>query len=300
MTGGVSRERPTGREVRGPARVLVHLTVALDDRDRHAGHVLVLTVAVDPGFDLGEIVGSRSGESRHRDFVHARRGSRRERDTWAMTSVEPAPPRLASSLASSADPLLDPDEGLSGELVLGADFAGVAAPDVRIEACEFRDARLTGGEFEGSVLTDVRFVGCDLSGALFTESQWLRVEFQNCRAAGLVVAQARLRDVRFADSKTDGCNARLARAERLVFDNCSLVDADFYDATIDGGAFDDCDLRTANFASAKLDTVRFRRSNLEALRGATGLRGSAVSSEQVLPLALGLFSELGIAIDDET
>ncbi len=217
-----------------------------------------------------------------------------------MTSSEPAPPRLAGSLASSPDPVLDADEGLSGELVLGADFAGVAASDVHIEGCELRDARLTGGEFEGSVLTDVRFVGCDLSGALFTESQWLRVELQNCRAAGLVVAQARLRDVRFADSKTDGCNARLSRAERLVFDNCSLVDADFYDATIDGGAFDDCDLRTANFASAKLDTVRFRRSNLEALRGATGLRGSAVSSEQVLPLALGLFSELGIAIDDET
>ena len=35
----------------------------------------------------------------------------------------------------------------------------------------------------------------------------------------------------------------------------------------------------------------------EGVRGATSLRGAVVSPEQVMPLALGLFAELGIRVD---
>ena len=38
-------------------------------------------------------------------------------------------------------------------------------------------------------------------------------------------------------------------------------------------------------------------SDLEGVRGATSLRGAVVSPEQVMPLALGLFAELGIRVD---
>jgi uncharacterized protein YjbI with pentapeptide repeats len=214
--------------------------------------------------------------------------------------VEPAPPRLRTDLAEPSDVTLDDGEELQDALLVSTDLAGIVAPDAHIAGCELRGARLTGADLEGAVLTDVCFVGCDLSGAIFTEAQWLRVELRDCRATGLVLAQARLRDARFVSSKLDGLNARLVRGERVTFDDCSLVDADFYETGVDNGAFADCDLTTANFTAARLGGAHFRRSRLERLRGATGLRGASVSPEQVLPLALGLFADLGIALlDDE-
>jgi uncharacterized protein YjbI with pentapeptide repeats len=215
--------------------------------------------------------------------------------------VEPAAPRLAPDLAQPSSVALDDGDELQDALLVGTDLTGTVAPDAHVAGCELRDARLTGADLEGAVLTDVSFVGCDLSGAIFTEAQWLRVELRNCRASGLVVAQARLRDVRWVGSKLDGLNARLVRGERVVFEDCSLVDADFYETTLEGGAFDDCDLVTANFAAARLSDVRFRHSRLERLRGAGGMRGAAVSAEQTLPLALSLFADLGISLlDDES
>ena len=49
----------------------------------------------------------------------------------------------------------------------------------------------------------------------------------------------------------------------------------------------------------KTDGLRLRESDIEGLRGATSLRGAVVSPEQVLPLALSIFAELGITIERE-
>ena len=134
---------------------------------------------------------------------------------------------------------------------------------------------------------------------MLTESQWLRVELRNCRMSGLVVSQSRLRDVRFTEGKLDGGDFRLSRAERVVFDACAMPDADLYEAQLTHVLFDHCDLRRAHFSAVKTDDLRLRGSDLEGLRGATALRGAVVSPEQVLPLALSVFAELGITIERE-
>jgi uncharacterized protein YjbI with pentapeptide repeats len=216
-----------------------------------------------------------------------------------MPTSSPAPPRLPSSFDERGRRnLADEDEWID-ELVVGADLDGAVAGHVRIAGCELRDVRLTGAELDRCVLTDVRLVSCELSGAILTESSWLRVELQNCRMAGLIVSQSRLRDVRFSDDKLDGADFRMSRAERVVFEACAMPDADLYEALLTSVAFEACDLRRAHFSAVKVDGLRLHRSNVEGIRGGASLRGATVSPEQVLRLALGVFAELGIRIEPD-
>ena len=228
------------------------------------------------------------------------RGSPVPGDTRRVPSSSPAPPKLPSSF----DELARRDPRRRGRMDRRARCRcrspwrgrGTRAHHGMRAA---RRAELTGAELDRCELTDVRLVGCELSGAILTESSWLRVELQNCRMAGLIVSQSRLRDVRFTDDKLDGADFRMSRAERVVFEGCAMPDADLYEALLTSVAFDACDLRRAHFSAVKVDGLRLHRSNLEGIRGGASLRGATVSPEQVLPLALGVFAELGIRIEPD-
>lgn len=74
--------------------------------------------------------------------------------------------------------------------------------------------------------------------------------------------------------------------------------ADFYEAKLDGSAFQSCDLRRAQFSKASTEGARLAGSRLEGIRGAGGMSGVVIESDQVLPFALGVFADLGITIDD--
>ena len=116
--------------------------------------------------------------------------------------------------------------------------------------------------------------------------------------AGLVLSDAQLRDVRFVGCKLDGANFRFAQMTQVVFEGCSLVDADFAGATFDTVTFDRCNLRDSDFSQATAASTRLHGSAVDGLRGASGLAGITIDTTQVTPLALGVFSELGITIDD--
>ena len=158
--------------------------------------------------------------------------------------------------------------------------------------------RLTGARLEHLRLVDVLVVDCELSGTLATESSLQRVEFRDCRMSGLVMSDTKLRHVRFRDCKLDEANFRFVRAEQVVFEGCSLVDADFCESVFTASAFLHCDLRNAEFSKASMKGARLAGSVLDGLRGAGYLRGVVVGTDQVLPLALGVFADLGISISD--
>jgi hypothetical protein len=53
------------------------------------------------------------------------------------------------------------------------------------------------------------------------------------------------------------------------------------------------------FTKAAMAGTPLGGSTLDELKGAAALRGVVVGTDQVLPLALGLFRDLGIVISDE-
>jgi uncharacterized protein YjbI with pentapeptide repeats len=70
------------------------------------------------------------------------------------------------------------------------------------------------------------------------------------------------------------------------------------EASLDHVEMTGCDLTGADVTRARMDGVRFRSSTLDSLTGATALAGATIDPAQLVPLALSLFGELGIGLDD--
>jgi uncharacterized protein YjbI with pentapeptide repeats len=77
------------------------------------------------------------------------------------------------------------------------------------------------------------------------------------------------------------------------------MDADFYEAAITKSALDGCDLRGSDFSKASVQGLRLSRSRLDGVRGGMSMGGVVVTGDQVLPLALSLFSDLRIEIQND-
>jgi uncharacterized protein YjbI with pentapeptide repeats len=83
----------------------------------------------------------------------------------------------------------------------------------------------------------------------------------------------------------------------VLLDGCSLAHADLTGVTMKAAAIVDCDLRAGDVTKARLAGARLNGSTIEGLRGAGALRSVVIGTEQVLPLALAIFADLGITIE---
>lgn len=179
-------------------------------------------------------------------------------------------------------------------------FAGERASHVDVMGCRLSGAVFTGVEIDRLRLTDTVLEDCELSGAVLTRLAAVRVEFRRCRLSSFVAAGGDCQDVRFTDCKLDGANFRMTTWERSVFDGCLLTDADFGSGRLlSGTRLHRCDLTGADFSKAALDGVSLQGSTLDGVRGGDFFRGAVIGTDQVLPLALSVFSALGIRIDDD-
>jgi uncharacterized protein YjbI with pentapeptide repeats len=183
--------------------------------------------------------------------------------------------------------------------VTDADLTGEVADGVRLTRCELHRVVLTGAELRKLALVDVLAIDCDLSGAFLPEAAWRRVELRNCRMAGVVISQANLSHVRFVECKLDGASFRFTHGDHLELTDCSMVEADLCETALTKSTLDGCDLRGSDFSKAAVQGVRLGRSKLDGVRGSMSMRGVVVAGDQVIPLALSLFGDLGIAIQNE-
>jgi uncharacterized protein YjbI with pentapeptide repeats len=221
------------------------------------------------------------------------------RRSAALRFSPPLSPEPPSATLVGEHSLVSSHDDWEDERVFDVDLAGQVADRVRLTRCELHRAVLTGTQLRGLTLVDVLAVDCELSGALLHEALFQRVELRNCRMTGVVISQSRLNHVRFNECKLDEANLRLVQADHVEMTDCSLIDADFYEARLSKSAFDGCDLRGCDFSKASVQGLRLGRSRLDGVRGGMSMGGVVVTGDQVLPLALSLFGELRIEIQNE-
>jgi hypothetical protein len=210
----------------------------------------------------------------------------------------PQKPRLPSDLPFSSEPVVNDDLDLF-QLTIQGDFSTQRGQEMTVEEAHVLRASFVGADLRRLRLTDVLVEGCNFSGANMEEASFCRVEFIDCRISGVLIPQARLQDVTFAGCKLDGANFRMLEAERIHFEHVDLRGAEFSAARLTSACFFDCDLSEADFSQAVLAGARLHGSSLDELKGGEYLRDIVIDSTQVLPLALRVFSALGIRIDDE-
>jgi uncharacterized protein YjbI with pentapeptide repeats len=215
-----------------------------------------------------------------------------------VKSTTPAPPRLPTALTPVSDSALRDEEFLS-ESTASGDFTGLDREEWILERCRIENARLVAATLHRMRLTDVVIENADLSGADLDESALTRVVFKDCRMSGVILSRCTLRDVLFVDCRLDDASFRMGEAKAVSFEDIDLRRGDFYAALLEGTRFFDCDLTGAQFAKARTPGVRFHGSNLSDLQGGSDLAGAVIDSSQVLSVALGVLSALGIQVDDE-
>jgi uncharacterized protein YjbI with pentapeptide repeats len=175
------------------------------------------------------------------------------------------------------------------------------APDV--DGLQIRDSRLRSVVFTGVTLSRTKWRNCfvercELSGAGLHGAVMSRVEFDDCRLTGCVLAEAKLSHVLFRRCRMDGASLRMSATSEVEFEECDLRGADFADVTLDGARFARCDLTGANFSQARMSGCDLRGSNVAGLIGGRSLAGVRIDATQITPMAVNVFSALGITVDD--
>lgn len=179
-----------------------------------------------------------------------------------------------------------------------ADVTGAVADEVELVESTFRAVRFTGSNLRRLTVRDCRFERCELSGVVFDDAAFTRVEFADCRLSGAVFAESRLRHVRFDGCRLDSVNLRMAAATPVAFHGCQLPAADFYGADLAGSELLDCDLTGAGFSHARLAGCRLHGSDLTDLAGGDAFRSIEIDDAQLVPMALAVFGGLDIRVTE--
>jgi fluoroquinolone resistance protein len=216
----------------------------------------------------------------------------------AVPAAVPVAPRLPADLTDAGGIVLGTDQRWES-LRIRADFAGQVAEDLEVNGCLVTGSTFTGAELVRARVSDSVFERCDLSAAVLDHAALTRVEFDDCRLSGADLSAARLVDVVFRECRLVDISLRMASGHRVRFDHCDLGGADLYASQLPGARFFDSNLTGAELSQAKLTEARLHGSRFDSLRGAAALRGTTISSAQIVPVALQLLAVLEITVDDE-
>jgi uncharacterized protein YjbI with pentapeptide repeats len=197
---------------------------------------------------------------------------------------------------------LDPGDDLvafqayDGVAVDGREFTDLNVGNMRLLECRFRRTGL-----ERCDLTRTAFVDCTLEdvrlvGTVAANSQWRDSALRASLLAGTDLAGSQLRRVTIIDCKLETVNLRGADLREVVFEGCTVAHLDLGEATLDRCVFRDCRLSALDLTKASLTGTDFRTSQLDVHRGHLSLAGATIDVDQLLGLAPGIATELGIDV----
>jgi uncharacterized protein YjbI with pentapeptide repeats len=158
----------------------------------------------------------------------------------------------------------------------------------------FQGGRLAKAQLRDVLMRDVRLIATGLG-----ESHWTDVTVAESIAAGAEVFGAELRRVTFRGCKLDSVNFRGSTLNEVTFAGCELRDVDFAGATLTRAAFPGSRLARTDFTNVTMDKTDLRGAELGVIIGPDSLRGSCVSTGQLVYLAPVLAETMGITVSDD-
>lgn len=222
--------------------------------------------------------------------------SRRSKPGSRGGSAAPAGPRLPNALEEVTLDLADPTDLRDARIT---ELTGEGdLDDVELVGCTLEGVRLTAMSARRLRLIDVVLRDCELSGLDLTEARLLRVRVVGCRAEMLEAGMVHASDVVVVDSKLTSAGLRMARLERVRLEGSDLRGVELLEATLESVVIEGCDLTGADLRGARMSDVALKGSDLDGVLGAEALAGATIDPSQVIPVALALFSSLGIRLAD--
>jgi uncharacterized protein YjbI with pentapeptide repeats len=194
---------------------------------------------------------------------------------------------------------LHDDDVLEGVKWTDVDLSGQVASDICVSGSHLTRVRLTGATLDRATFVDVVLEDCELSGATIEGATLERTTIKRSRMSTLVAPDLTATDVVVEDVKADGAWLRMATLLRCDFHDCDLSAADLYSSKVTDSRFLRCNLDGAELTSMKCERVAVHGSTFADVRGAAGLRGAMIGSDQILSLAPVLLAALDITVDDD-
>ena len=168
-------------------------------------------------------------------------------------------------------------------------FFECALTGVTVEGGNFRHVQLREGWIQAT-----RWIAGDLAAV-----DWLDVTVVASVLAGVQMFDAQLRRVTFRECKLDSVNLRGAKLLDVRFIDCQLEHVDFSGAGLTNVDFPGSRISGATFDRAQLANVDLREAIELRLDGSyDALRGSTITSAQLINLAPELAQALGIVVRD--
>lgn len=182
-------------------------------------------------------------------------------------------------------------------------FADMTWPDeragnVRFTESAFSSVNFGEGELRRSRFNDVWLRGCQLNGTDLAETNWLDSEIGISVLAGTAFWDAQWVRVTLFGCKLVGTNLRGATLREVAFVNCTLRDVDFGDATLTEVSFPGSTVAGLRFDHVTASAVDFREAaELDIHSGYDALRGTRITTNQLLDLAPAFAQALGVRVD---
>jgi uncharacterized protein YjbI with pentapeptide repeats len=182
-------------------------------------------------------------------------------------------------------------------------FADATWPDERAGNIRFIESAFSSvdfgaGELRRSRFNDVWLRGCQLNGTDLAESNWLDAELVTSVLAGTALFDAQFVRVNLFGCKLVGTNLRGAMLREVAFVNCTLRDVDFGEAKLTDVTFPGSTVTGLRFDQVTAKNVDFREATeLDIHRGYESLRGTRITTRQLLDLAPAFAQALGIKVD---
>lgn len=193
-----------------------------------------------------------------------------------------------------------PESGADYDTALftGHDWTDTSLGNLRCTESAFVSVNFGPADLRRSRFNDVWLRGCQLNGTDLAETNWLDAEFVTSVLAGTALFDAQLVRARFFGCKLVGTNLRGATLREVSFVNCTMRDVDFGEAKLTDVTFPGSTISGLRFDRAEASKVDFRTaSELDLHSGHDSLRGTRITSTQLLDLAPAFAHAMGIKVD---
>lgn len=209
-----------------------------------------------------------------------------------------ARPKLPAHLPDATIEELLNDGELENGMLCGVDAINSNIEALELTDVITDKVLFIGSHFSRVVMRDVIMRQSDLSSVSLDSGHIVRAEFVNCRMTGVDFNQTILHDVTFKDCKLDLANFRRADMRRVAFIDCTLQETDFAGAKFNGVNFQGCTLEKTVFEQAHCQKLDLRTSQLISIQGWKYLKGASIDGAQLISAAPYLAHELGIIVSE--
>lgn len=201
-------------------------------------------------------------------------------------------PRLEPGTARD----LRPGAYLDLTALTGVDVSGADLTGLELDACLLREVHADETRLVSSRFSEVRLETVTASGLSAQRSTWREVVLSGSRIGALTLYESELRTVHLDSSRVTYLNASGANLLDVALTDCVIDELDLTEARLTRVAMARSRIGLLRVRGAGLADVDLRETILSEVDDASGLRGAAVSPDQLVLLAPALAHAVGLRV----